>query len=79
MGARRVFVTGLGFVSPHGEDPAAIFKRIFRGESAIRMVRSGTPEFGADLPLASIEFEPGDRINKVDRLFMARAAQMARS
>jgi 3-oxoacyl-[acyl-carrier-protein] synthase II len=41
------------------------------------MVRSGTPELGADVLLASIEFEPGDRINKADRLFMARAAQMA--
>jgi 3-oxoacyl-[acyl-carrier-protein] synthase II len=74
---RRVFVTGLGFVSPHGEDPAAMFERICLGESAIRMVRSGTPEMGAHVLLASIEFEPGDRINKVDRLFMARAAQMA--
>ena len=77
MRGRRVFVTGLGFVSPHGEDPATIFERICLGESAIRMVRSGTPEMGADVLLASIEFEPGDRINKVDRLFMARAAQMA--
>ena len=77
MGGRRVFVTGLGFVSPHGEDPAAIFERICLGESAIRMVRSGTPEFGADVPLASIEFEPGDRINGADQPFMARAAQMA--
>ena len=77
MRRRRVFVTGLGFVSPHGEDPAEIFDRICRGESAIRMVRSGTPELGADVLLASIDFEPGDRIGKVDRLFMARAAQMA--
>jgi len=77
VGGRRVFVTGLGFVSPHGEDPAAVFERICLGESAIRMVRSGTPEMGTDVLLASIDFEPGDRINKVDRLFMARAAQMA--
>ena len=54
-----------------------MFERICLGESAIRMVRSGTPEMGTDVLLASIEFEPGDRINKVDRLFMARAAQMA--
>ena len=73
----RVFVTGLGIVSPHGEDPAGIFEKICLGESAIRMVRSGTPEMGADVLLASIDFEPGDRIDKVDRLFMARAAQMA--
>ena len=77
MRGRRVFVTGLGFVSPHGEDPAAIFERICLGESAIRMVRSGTPEMGADVLLASIDFEPGDRIGKADRLLMARAAQMA--
>ncbi len=77
MRGRRVFVTGLGFVSPHGEDPATVFENICLGESAIRMVRSGTPELGADVLLASIEFEPGDRISKVDRLFMARAAQMA--
>ena len=77
MGGCRVFVTGLGFVSPHGEDPAAVFERICLGGSAIRMVRSGTPEMGTDVLLASIDFEPGDRINKVDRLFMARAAQMA--
>ncbi len=77
MRGRRVFVTGLGFVSPLGEDPAAIFERVCLGESAIRLIRSGTPEMGADVLLASIEFEPGDRINKVDALFMARAAQMA--
>ena len=77
MRGRRVFVTGLGFVSPHGEDPAQVFDRICRGESAVRMVRSGTPELGADVLLASIDFEPGDRIGKLDRLFMARAAQMA--
>jgi len=74
---RRVFVTGLGFVSPLGEDPAAIFEKICLGESAIRMIRSGTPDLGADVLLAAIEFEPGDRISKADRLFMARAAQMA--
>ncbi len=77
MRGRRVFVTGLGFVSPHGEDPAQVFDRIFRGESAIRVVPTGTPELGADVLLAAIDFEPGDRINKADRVFMARAAQMA--
>ncbi|MCZ6477624.1 MAG: beta-ketoacyl-[acyl-carrier-protein] synthase family protein [Gemmatimonadetes bacterium] len=77
MRGRRVFVTGLGFVSPHGEDPAAIFERICLGESAIRTVRTGTPEMGADVLLASIDFEPGDRIGKADRLLMARAAQLA--
>ena len=77
MRGRRVFVTGLGLVTPHGEDPTEVFDRICRGESAIRLVRSGTPELGADVLLALVDFEAGDRIGKVDRLFMARAAQMA--
>jgi len=77
MSDRRVFVTGLGLVSPHGEDPAKVFDQLCRGESAIRTVRSGTPELGADVLLACVDFEPGDRIGKADRHFMARAAQMA--
>lgn len=77
MPGRRVFVTGLGLVSPHGEDPAKVFDQVCRGESAIRMVRSGTPELGADVLLATVDFEPGDRIANADRHFMARAAQMA--
>lgn len=77
MRGRRVFVTGLGFVSPLGDDPKEVFERICRGESAIRMVRSGTPEIGVDVLLASIDFDPGDRIKKADRLLMARSAQMA--
>ena len=77
MGGRRVFVTGLGLVSPHGEGPAGVFDSVFRGESAIRMARSGTPELGADVLLATTDFEPGDRIRKLDRVFMARATQMA--
>jgi 3-oxoacyl-[acyl-carrier-protein] synthase II len=32
---------------------------------------------GADVLLASIDFEPGDRIGKADQILMARAAQMA--
>ena len=77
MSGRRVFITGMGFVTPHGQDPKDVFERLFRGESAIRMVTSGTPEFGSDLALAPIDFDPGDTIPKVPRLFMARASQMA--
>jgi len=41
------------------------------------MVRTGTPELGTDILLATTDFEPGDRIKKLDLVFMARAAQMA--
>ena len=41
------------------------------------MVRSGTVDFGSDLPLATADFTPKDRIPKTQQLFMARASQMA--
>ena len=77
MRGQRVFVTGLGLVSPHGEDPAEVFDALCRGESAIRMVRTGTPELGTDILLAPVEFDPDGRIGKLDQIFMARAAQLA--
>ncbi len=75
--ARRVFITGLGLIAPHGEDPVSIFDRIYQGDSAVRLVRSGTADFGSDLPLATVDFTPKDRIPKTQQLFMARASQMA--
>ena len=77
MSQRRVFVTGLGMLAPHGHDPAQVFDRLYRGESAIKLVRTGTAEQGDDLPLAPAELEPGDIIPKNQRLFMARVGQMA--
>ena len=74
---RRVFITGLGFIAPHGEDPASVFDRVYQGDSAIRLVRSGTADFGSDLPLATVDFTLKDRIPKTQQLFMARASQMA--
>ena len=75
---RRVFITGLGFVTPHGADPAQVFERLYRGESAIRMVRTGTPEWGADLPLAPAEIEGAEAIiPRAQKLFMARVSQLA--
>lgn len=72
-----MFVTGLGFVTPHGRRPDEVFERLYRGESAIRMVRTGTPELGTDLPLAPVELDPGEIIPRGQRAFMARATQMA--
>jgi 3-oxoacyl-[acyl-carrier-protein] synthase II len=67
----------MGFETPHGQDPRGVFERLFQGESAVQMVRSGTAEFGSDVVLAPVDFDPGDTIPKVPLLFMARAAQMA--
>ena len=77
MARRRVFITGMGFVTPHGDDPSAVFERLYRGESAVRMVRSGTAEFGSDVLMAPVDFNAAELIPGGVRLFMARAAQMA--
>ena len=77
MSRRRVFITGIGLVSPHGNDAAEVFEKIYRGESAIRMVRTGRPDQGADLPLASSDFDPDPFIPKLSALFMARATRMS--
>ncbi len=74
---RRVFVTGLGLVSPHGADPQAVFERVYAGESAIRKVRSGTEELGAEWLQAPAEFDPTAVVPKVQLFTMDRVAQMA--
>jgi 3-oxoacyl-[acyl-carrier-protein] synthase II len=76
-GRRRVFVTGLGLVSPHGNDPDQMFERLYAGESAIRKVRSGGPEFDAEVLLAPAEFNPAGIIPKAQLFVMDRVAQMA--
>ena len=73
----RVFVTGIGLVSPHGSDPNKVFDKIYRGESAIKMIRSGTPEFGSDVLVANAKFDPKGVISKPHQVFMDRVTQMA--
>ena len=73
----RVFVTGIGLVSPHGSDPNKVFNKIYQGQSAIKMIRSGTPEFGSDVLVANAKFDPKGVISKPHQVFMDRVTQMA--
>ena len=77
MNRNRVFVTGIGLVSPHGNESNKVFDKIYRGESAIKMIRSGTPEFGSDVLVASAKFDPTGIISKPHQVFMDRVSQMA--
>ena len=64
-------------VSPHGSDPRAVFDAVFAGESAVRLCRTGTDEFGGDALLALSDFDPSPRISKAQARLQSRAAQMA--
>ena len=77
MNRNRVFITGIGLVSPHGSDPNKVFDKIYQGESAIKMIRSGTTEFGSNVLLARTEFDPTGIISKPHQVFMDRVSQMA--
>jgi len=64
-------------VAPHGGDPDEVFERLYTGQSAIRKVRSGSEEFGADVLLAPAEFDPAGAIPKAQLFLMDRNSQMA--
>src|SRR5882672_4611011 len=71
-GRRRVFVTGIGLVSPHGGDADRVFEQLYAGESAIRKVRSGSEESSVDVLLAPAEFDPSGVIPKGQLFVMDR-------
>ncbi len=79
MTDRRVVVTGLGVVSPHGSDPRAMFDRLMRGESAVRTV-----SFDVDGPYSNVaapaapDFDPAAHVPSQARLEnLDRVTQMS--
>ncbi len=56
-GYRRVVVTGLGVVCPHGGDVLEMFEAVYAGRSAIGLVQTGDEALGARLPLAATDFD----------------------
>ena len=59
MPRRRVFVTGIGWITPHGDDVAAGFARLCAGESAVRHDPiPGWPDAAGPL-LARARWDPG--------------------
>jgi 3-oxoacyl-[acyl-carrier-protein] synthase II len=74
---RRIFITGIGVVSPHGEDLNDVFDRVFGGESAIRKVQVEADGSMTDMLLAPVDFDPDPLIPKLRGRYMARASKMA--
>lgn len=77
MPPRRTFITGVGVVSPHGDNLDEVFDRVFAGESSVRKVPIEANGLSCDMLLSPVDFEPGPLIPKLSGRFMARATQMA--
>jgi 3-oxoacyl-[acyl-carrier-protein] synthase II len=77
-GARRVVVTGLGAVTPYGEDVQALFGALLEGRSAIAHRQVGDPPFSTGLVSAACEgFDPAARFGRARANTMDRNAQLA--
>lgn len=77
MDRRRVFVTGLGVISPLGNDLDSAFERLCAGETGVRRVVSGSGVPGGDALVAPAAFEAPEGVPRVRWRLMARASQMA--
>ena len=77
MPVRRTFVTGIGVVSPHGDDLDDVFDQVFAGESAVRKVQVEANGSSCDMLLSPVDFEPGPVIPTLSGRFMTRATKMA--
>ena len=83
MTMRRVVVTGLGLVSPHGTDPETVFSRLMKGQSAVREVSFDAANGYSNIA-ATVEFEPGryfppqqrlENLDRVSQLSIAAATE----
>jgi 3-oxoacyl-[acyl-carrier-protein] synthase II len=70
----EVAITGLGVISPHGDDAHAMFAALMRGESAIRPV---FPELAKPAVAALAPFDASRWFTKLQLVGMDRVSQMA--
>ena len=75
---RRVAITGLGLVSPHGREPGAVFDALMRGESAIAEHSIGGFEASISKPFAVCSaFDPAASLGRVRSNQLDRFSQFA--
>lgn len=77
MTRRRVFVTGMGLISPLGNEVGPAFERLCAGETGVRRVDGGSGLSGDNAIVAPVDFELGDAVPRVRARLMARVSQMA--
>jgi 3-oxoacyl-[acyl-carrier-protein] synthase II len=77
VGRRRVLVTGLGFVTPHGDQADRVFERVWAGESAVQKVLMGRERAAADVIMARADWNPDAELTAIQKLAMDPVAQMA--
>jgi 3-oxoacyl-[acyl-carrier-protein] synthase II len=78
-------VTGLGVISPLGNDPDTLFSKLMAAESGIRLITADGPRGQYSIIAASVEFDPvlyfppPQKIDNLDRVsqFSIAAAAMA--
>jgi 3-oxoacyl-[acyl-carrier-protein] synthase II len=70
----EVAVTGLGVMAPHGDDPAALFAALMRGESAVRPI---LPELAKPAAGATLAFDPAPWFTKLQLAGVDRVSQLA--
>jgi 3-oxoacyl-[acyl-carrier-protein] synthase II len=71
---RRVAVTGLGVVSPHGDDTDTMFAALMRAESAVRPVFPDLPKAAA---AACVAFDESRWFSKLQLAGVDRVSQIA--
>jgi 3-oxoacyl-[acyl-carrier-protein] synthase II len=69
-----VAVTGIGLVSPHGDDPDRMFDALMRGESAVRAV---FPELVKPAAAATVQFDESRWFTKLQLPGVDRVSQLA--
>lgn len=76
--SRRVAVTGLGLVSPHGQDVQAAFDSLLRGESKVGLNMVGEAPYETRIPSAVCEgFDALPLLGKPKVQTMDRVAQLS--
>ena len=78
MPARRVVVTGLGQITPHGRDVAAGFEALLAGRSAVRRHAVGDAPHCTTLASAvCADFDAGAELGRPRAITMDRVSQLA--